>query len=158
MNEEISQDKAGIRIPPPLLFVAALGMGLALHFAVPLLFDLSMTIRTALAVVVSLASGVMAVAAFVTMHQHRTPFNPDKPTRAICCKGVFQITRNPLYLALVLLLLGTGVILSSLWLLFLTPVLLIFLDWLAVRPEEIYLARKFGDDYLEYKRTVRRWL
>jgi protein-S-isoprenylcysteine O-methyltransferase Ste14 len=63
-----------------------------------------------------------------------------------------------MYLALLFLLAGVAVFSGSIWMCLAVPALLIGLDITAVRPEEEYLARKFGDLYLAYKAKVNRWL
>jgi protein-S-isoprenylcysteine O-methyltransferase Ste14 len=84
--------------------------------------------------------------------------NPWKPTSHIEQRGPFRFTRNPMYLQMVLVCLGIAVILANGWVLLLTPAVGWLLQRLAIRPEEAYLERKFGDDYRAYKRRVRRWL
>ena len=63
-----------------------------------------------------------------------------------------------MYLALLLLLTGVAIVSGSIWLILAVVALLIVLDILAVRPEEEYLERNFGGQYLAYKTKVRRWL
>jgi protein-S-isoprenylcysteine O-methyltransferase Ste14 len=84
--------------------------------------------------------------------------NPWKPTTEILKRGPFRFTRNPMYLQMVLICLGFAIILSNPWILLLTPVCAWILQVFAILPEEAYLERKFGENYLSYKRAVRRWL
>jgi protein-S-isoprenylcysteine O-methyltransferase Ste14 len=84
--------------------------------------------------------------------------NPWKPTTEIVESGPFRVTRNPLYLQMLLMCVGVAVILMDWWILVLTPVCAWLLQRLAILPEEAYLQRKFGDAYLAYKSRVRRWL
>jgi len=84
--------------------------------------------------------------------------NPWKPTPAIVASGPFRITRNPMYLQMALVCIGFAVLLSSVWILLLTPVCAWLLQRFAILPEEAYLERKFGDAYRAYKGRVRRWL
>lgn len=84
--------------------------------------------------------------------------NPWKPTTQIVERGPFRITRNPMYLQMVLACIGIAVALMNLWILGLTLVCAGLLQRLAILPEERYLERKFGDAYLAYKGRVRRWL
>jgi protein-S-isoprenylcysteine O-methyltransferase Ste14 len=90
--------------------------------------------------------------------RNKTPFDPAKPTVAIVRQGPFQLSRNPMYLALLLLLAGVAVFTGSLWMCLAVPALWVVLDMTVVRPEEEYLERNFGGRYLEYKAKVRRWL
>jgi len=84
--------------------------------------------------------------------------NPWKPTTHIEVRGPFRITRNPMYLQMLLVCIGVGVAINSWWILLFTPLAGCALYWLAIRPEEEYLEKKFGETYLTYKRRVRRWL
>jgi protein-S-isoprenylcysteine O-methyltransferase Ste14 len=84
--------------------------------------------------------------------------NPWKPTPSLIDRGPFRLTRNPMYLQMVLACLGVAVMLMNWWIVILTPIAAWSLQRLAIVPEEAYLERKFGDAYLAYKRRVRRWL
>ncbi len=63
-----------------------------------------------------------------------------------------------MYLSMLLLLAGIAVLMSSLWLIFAVPVLYVLLLYKAVKPEERYLAQKFGKEYGAYSARVRRWI
>lgn len=67
-------------------------------------------------------------------------------------------SRNPMYVGFALWTLGIAVLLNSVWMLLVVPVGLVLTDRIVIRREERYLERKFGDEYLSYKRRVRRWL
>lgn len=82
--------------------------------------------------------------------------NPWKPTPQIVERGPFRLTRNPMYLQMVLVCVGVVVILMNAWILVLTPVCAWLLQRFAILPEEAYLERKFGAAYLAYKSRVRR--
>jgi protein-S-isoprenylcysteine O-methyltransferase Ste14 len=84
--------------------------------------------------------------------------NPYKPTFAIIDRGPFRVTRNPMYLQMVLVCAGIGIAFANGWILLLTPICGWLLWRLAISPEEAYLEEKFGAEYLNYKKRVRRWL
>jgi protein-S-isoprenylcysteine O-methyltransferase Ste14 len=84
--------------------------------------------------------------------------NPLGEVRAVVRSGPFRYTRNPMYLSLILLYLGGTLAFRLAWgLLFLVPVFLA-LHFGVIVPEEQHLDSKFGSDYAEYKRRVRRWV
>ena len=83
---------------------------------------------------------------------------PSNGCSSILARGPFRLSRNPMYLQMVLVCVGFAVVLSNLWILLLTPFCAWALQALAIIPEETYLEAKFGEAYLAYKRRVRRWL
>ena len=84
--------------------------------------------------------------------------NPWKSTPEVLDSGPYRMSRNPMYLQMVLACVGFAVMLWNVWILLLTPGCVWILQRFAILPEEAYLERKFGDRYLSYKRRVRRWL
>lgn len=94
----------------------------------------------------------------VLMRRSGQSENPWKPTDRILERGPFRITRNPMYLQMIVACIGIAVLLANLWILFLIPICAFALQRWAILPEEAYLEEKFGAAYLDYKRRVRRWL
>jgi protein-S-isoprenylcysteine O-methyltransferase Ste14 len=84
--------------------------------------------------------------------------NPWKPTTAIIERGPYRLTRNPMYLQMVVACIGVAIAFANTWILLLVPVCAWVLQALAIIPEEQYLERKFGEHYLAYKKRVRRWI
>jgi len=148
-----------IILPPPLVFFAFLGAGFLFDYLIPCrLFRLPQEVRLISSAVLAAISFYFALGSIIALLRNKTPFDPSKPTVTIVCQGPFQLSRNPMYLSLLLLLAGVALFTSSLWLCLAVPALWIVLDKSAVRPEEEYLERNFGGRYLEYKAKVRRWL
>lgn len=96
--------------------------------------------------------------ALSTMARVGTALLPGGATTTILDTGPFRYSRNPLYIGLVVLDLGLALLWPSFWALLLVPLGFALLWWGAVAPEERYLAAKFGDAYVDYRRRVRRWL
>jgi len=92
------------------------------------------------------------------MSRHRTALLPGGSTRVILDSGPFGLSRNPLYVGLVVLTAGLALLVASAWALVSVPLGFALLWWGAVRPEERYLTAKFGAEYTDYRRRVRRWL
>ncbi len=90
------------------------------------------------------------------MVRAKTAVDVRKPTTEIVTSGVFQFSRNPIYLGMVLLCLGAAFLLDSVWFLALCAPLAIVLQRGVI--EETYLEQKFGAKYLRYKAKVRRWI
>jgi protein-S-isoprenylcysteine O-methyltransferase Ste14 len=92
------------------------------------------------------------------MRRAGTNVDPRAPALLIVTHGPFRFTRNPLYLSLTLLTIGLALCFNIIWaLVTLVPTLIIMRQGVILR-EERYLEGKFGQPYLDYKRTVRRWI
>ena len=153
------QDRPDIIFPPPLIFAILLGTGFFLDYLFPLkLYTISWLPRIIGSGIIFLFSGWLALASFRVLQKNKTPFDPSKPTVVIIQEGPFRISRNPMYLSLLLLLLGVAVLTASIWMFLAVPLLLYVFVIGVVKPEEEYLKRKFGNDYQGYKTKVRRWI
>ena len=86
------------------------------------------------------------------------PSEPRKPTSRIVTGGIFKYSRNPMYTGLTLCFAGLGVAIDKPWLLILLIPTVIVVRQLLIRPEERYLEEKFGEEFVIYRKTVRRWL
>ena len=161
MPGETRPDAAAVRVFPPAvpLLTILIGAGLSWLWPIHLGFELPTPARYWIggAIVVG---AVLCLGFWAVMLFHRTgqDANPWKPTPEIVARGPYRITRNPMYLGMVLVCVGVAVILNDVWILVLTPICAWLLQRFAIRPEEAYLERKFGDSYLAYMRRVRRWL
>lgn len=112
---------------------------------------------TGLVLVVALGMGAAAVMHFFRVGTTAHPHCPEKSS-CLVAHGIYRYSRNPMYLALLLLLVAwslyLGWILSPLgWGLF-----VLWITRFQIRPEERALERVFGEDYRAYCRRVRRWL
>ena len=106
------------------------------------------------------ASAGVVLAALASMVHARTTINPFAPARAssLVTGGVFRLSRNPMYLSLLLLLAGYAVRLDS-PLAWLGPLgFVLYVNRFQIAPEERALRAKFGDAYLRYQERTRRWL
>jgi len=162
MNEQISENKqssdnAGVIAFPPALYAITLLIGLGLNFLFPVSF-LPQPVSLLLAVLAMIGAGWFSTSAFRAMKRAETAVDPAKPTTAIVSDGVFSLSRNPLYLSLTLLYIAISLLFSALWALLLLLPLLALVQIGVIQREEIYLERKFGDEYLRYKTEVRRWI
>lgn len=157
--EEREAAKVGVFPPGVPLVAVLLAVGLDRLWPVDLGFSISTPLRYWLGGIIVAAAffglGVWAVLLFKRSGQ--SP-NPWKSTPAIEERGPFRVTRNPMYLQMVLISFGLSVVMMNWWLLALTPVVGWVLQRFAIRPEEAYLEQRFGDVYLAYKNRVRRWI
>ena len=152
-------DKARVIFPPPLMFFIALGAAAGMEYVLPLRLQAGPWLpRIVVGAALLVTAGVFAVSSIVVLTRNHTPFDPARPTKKIITSGPFRFSRNPMYLSLLLSLVGLAALICSVWFLVLVPFLWVALDYGAVRPEERYLIEKFGDTYRKYMRDVRRWL
>jgi len=150
---------AKVRFPPPLVFLGAIVLGVIVHHkAMPLSLVFARGLRLAAAVLI-LACGVSLVASARILFK-RTGQNPIpwKPTPELILEGPYRFTRNPMYVGVTLFVIGLGLAVNNLWIsLFAAPALLV-VHFIAVLPEERYLAEKFGEGYRSFLAQVRRYL
>src|SRR5262245_6737901 len=148
-----------LKIPPP---VVALLFALLMWLVSSLCgtADFSFGYRVGVAVVVVCIGMVFGFAAMASFVRAKTTMNPTKPsaTSSLVTHGVYSVTRNPMYLSLVLYLVAWVVYLSSWMALLLIPVFMLYINQFQIKPEERVLAALYGSDYAAYKARVRRWL
>ena len=152
-----AQESTGIRLIPPLVYAAPLLIGLALERLVPLI-DISMHLRAGFAVLLMGASIALVVPAVLRFRRAKTPFDVRKPATSLITDGPNRFTRNPGYVALTLLYVGLGFAFGSVWVLMLIVPTLVVMDYGVIRKEEQHLEAQFGEEYLRYKASVRRWI
>ncbi len=150
-------DNPGVIAFPPALYAGTLLIGLLLDSVFPIGF-LPRSVALILGVLALICAALIAISAFRVMNRARTAIHPSHPTTAIVSDGVFSLSRNPIYLSITLLYIGITLLFSALWALLLLLPLLVIVQIGVVKREEIYLERKFGDEYLRYKTRVRRWV
>lgn len=147
------------KIPAPII-AAMLGAAMKLY---ALKFGVAIDptrLRMLVGVGLSQASAVLALTAAATLWHARTTINPLDPgkTRQLVTGGVFRLSRNPIYLSLLMLLLAYAIRLDSpaVWL---APVAFVaYVTRFQIQPEERVLQAKFGEAFLAYRRRTRRWL
>lgn len=148
-----------LKIPPVVVFLVCAAAMWALAGYAPQA-AVGIPGRLPLAVALSLAAVSLGVKAILDFRRHRTtvlPHQPDKAS-AVVTDGVYGYTRNPMYLALAILLLAWAIGLGNLAALAGLPVFIAYMTRFQVMPEERVLAGKFGAPYREYLAGVRRWI
>ena len=154
------QDYADVVVKPPILFAGAVLLGCLLTWIVPLGPGLGAGNVRALA-----AGGALALVGFalgaLSVREFRragTSVVPGEPSTVLLDNGPYRFTRNPIYIAFVILYVGLAIMLTSAWMLVLLIPVLIVLQRGVVEREEAYLQSKFGEAYRKYQTRVPRWL
>ena len=150
-------DRAGVIFPPPLIMLLALIAAIALQRFWPLSVA-SRAVAVTLGVAFCLFGIGIAAWGRITLVRGGTDVSPYRPTTSIITGGPYRFTRNPLYVGIQSLFIGLSLLVGTWWgLVLLVPAFLI-LHFGVVLREEAYLEHKFGQPYLAYKSSVRRWL
>jgi protein-S-isoprenylcysteine O-methyltransferase Ste14 len=153
-------DRSGVRLFPPLVYAAALGMAFLIHWRFPVHIVPAEFVRPLRIVgaVVLLAWLALAVWAVATFRSIGTTPNPAGGSTALALEGPYRFSRNPMYLSLLIMTAGIGFVANTLWPLLLLPLVVVVLRRKVIDHEERYLAAKFGESYRAYMARVRRWL
>jgi protein-S-isoprenylcysteine O-methyltransferase Ste14 len=96
--------------------------------------------------------------AFLEFRKARTTLDPHGSAKQLVTAGIYQITRNPIYLGFLLMVIGLPLNSGIYWGILLSPIYAITMDRLVIAREEAYLEMKFKDQYKDYQSHVRRWL
>jgi protein-S-isoprenylcysteine O-methyltransferase Ste14 len=150
-------ETAGIRVPPPVYYLAAFLGGVALELVFPTSWPV-FGVRIAAALLAGAAWLALDGAAMVRFRRAGTSMVPMKPTTALVTSGPYRFTRNPMYLGMAFLYIAFAFGLGVIWALALLPAVVVIVDRFVIAREEPYLERKFGQAYRDYKARVRRWL
>jgi protein-S-isoprenylcysteine O-methyltransferase Ste14 len=145
------------RLIPPILFLMCLALMALLRWLRPIttLFPMPWAMLGIVPVFVGLLSGILGAYQF---RKAKTVIRPFREASTLVTAGVFRYSRNPMYLGIVLVLIGTWILFGAL-----SPVLgiVIFMvtaDRWYIRVEEEMLRQKFGADFDAYRSKVRRWI
>ncbi len=150
-------DSSGAIAPPPLIALALVALGVALGVLWPV--ELIPAPWQYLAGGVIIAASLLLVAsAFRLFRRARTPVPTYRTPTALVTDGVYTLSRNPIYLSMMLLMIGLAVALDNIWLLGLAAIFQQIIRWGVIAREERYLDAKFGQDYRAFKERTRRWI
>ena len=155
-------EKAGLSLCcplPPLIYVAAIAISIIAHYPIPfpgspLLSD----ILFAAGFLALLAVAALCFTAIRTMTRAKTTLNPNAAPEHLVTSGPFAVTRNPMYLANTLLMIGVGLISGITWFLPLAIIAAFVTQKVSIESEEKILIEKFGKRYRDYAKRVRRWI
>ena len=156
---ENKNDNPGVYIPPPLFYVVAFFAALLLQKLVPLNKQFFYTTTSKI-----IGSAIILISLFFNFPALRQFFKTKntlvtiKPANSLQTTGIYSISRNPMYVSLLLLYVGLSFIIGNWWHLILLPLLFLIVQEYIIKREEKYLDRRFGEQYFDYKTKVRRWI
>jgi protein-S-isoprenylcysteine O-methyltransferase Ste14 len=155
--EASATETTGIRVPPPLYYVAGILVGVGLEAAFPI--DRPPLAVTIIAVVIGVAGWlVFDGAATRSFLRAKTSMIPMKPSTALVTDGIYRLTRNPMYVGMAFLYVAIALAIGLIWPLVVLPLVILAIDRLVIAKEEPYLERRFGQAYRDYMARTRRWV
>lgn len=145
------------RALPPTYFYITLLLVVILYFIFPIKTILDFPVNLT-GLIPGIAGAVLNIIADKDFKKANTTVKPFDKSSTLITKGVFQISRNPMYLGMVLILLSASMITGTLSPFFVIPPYIIFMQIVFINEEEKMLEAEFGNDWKNYKTKVRRWI
>ena len=146
-----------MKIYPPLMVLAGIITQLLLGYIAPVQPILSETWQyIGIALMVLGFATILLVAR--SFRKHETTIIPDGQPSALMEGGLFAHSRNPIYIAMAVLLIGSGLAIGHIWALIVVPLFVLLVQQIWIVKEEENLETEFGQIYRNYKMRVRRWL
>ncbi|EAQ67432.1 membrane protein, putative [Marinomonas sp. MED121] len=152
-----------LKVPPLLLVIifAMLMWWVSLEANIASVqLSLSSTTRVGVLILAFIIGAGFAISGVKAFKEAQTTVNPTRPntSSSLVTSGIYQYTRNPMYVGFLLSLLGWGIFLANLIALSLCMVFIWYMNRFQIEPEERALERLFGDEVLTYRQHVRRWV
>jgi len=146
-----------LKVPPPIV---ALLVGLAMWLSSRPLPSDTAPWRLAVAVLCAGFGVVVCILGVWAFRQAKTTVNPVNPEKAssVVSTGIYNYTRNPMYVGLTTLLVGWSIWLATPWALLGPVAFMLYMTRFQIIPEERVMSSKFGRAYDGYRQRVRRWL
>jgi protein-S-isoprenylcysteine O-methyltransferase Ste14 len=150
-------DHAPVRIVAPILFAIEylIGALIGMVWPLPALGSPTRWLAGGALIVPALLFGIASLA---TMRRAGTSPNPHVASAAMVDAGPYRLTRNPMYVSMILIFAGVACLFRATWVLVLMPLAALAVDRWVIVPEERYLTERFGDSYAAYRARVRRWI
>ncbi len=145
------------KILPPTFFNAAIAIIILVYFVFPVskIIHFPWNLPGIFLVIFGVVLNLHADSSF---KKNSTTVKPFEKSSRLITTGTFRLSRNPMYLGMVSILLGICIILGSITPFFVVLIFIIVIDYLFIRVEESMLEEQFGNTWLKYKKSVRRWI
>jgi protein-S-isoprenylcysteine O-methyltransferase Ste14 len=160
MNNHINKSKGpGVYIPPPLFYIIIFIASELIQKQIPIANSLfhKVTFKI-IGIFFIIASSIFLARSFRQFFQSKNTVVLIKPATTLQTTGIYEISRNPMYVGLILLYLGITCFIGNWWNIIFLPFLILIMQSYVIKREENYLDLEFGQQYTEYRRRVRRWL
>jgi protein-S-isoprenylcysteine O-methyltransferase Ste14 len=149
----------GVYIPPPLFYVLIFIVAGILQSKIPIadaLFRLQ-SIKV-LGIIFFIIAAFFLARSLRQFFQSKNTVILIKPASSLQKTGIYGISRNPMYVGLAVIYLGITCFIGNWWNIILFPILFLIVQEYIIKREEKYLEAEFGQQYIDYRRIVRRWL
>ena len=145
------------RIPPPLIAMLCV---LIIFLSKSIFPSFVFSYKLQLGIFVSTIGFLLLIVSIKSFIDNKTTINPLnlKKSTYLVTSGVFRFSRNPMYLGILLFLLGTAIILNIIGGLIISILFIFYMNFFQIIPEEKALQNLFGKNYRNYRKTVRRWI
>ena len=145
------------RIPPPLIAMICV---LIIFLSKSIFPSFVFSYKLQLGIFVSTIGFLLLIVSIKSFIDNKTTINPLnlKKSTYLVTSGVFRFSRNPMYLGMLLFLLGTAIILNIIGGLIISILFIFYMNFFQIIPEEKALQNLFGKNYRNYRKTVRRWI
>jgi len=145
------------RIPPPLIAMLCV---LIIFLSKSIFPSFVFSYKLQLGIFVSTIGFLLLIVSIKSFIDNKTTINPLnlKKSTYLVTSGVFRFSRNPMYLGMLLFLLGTAIILNIIGGLIISILFIFYMNFFQIIPEEMALQNLFGKNYRNYRKTVRRWI
>ena len=157
MTKEPDRPKINPMVHPPLVVLMFIVIAYFLGRFAPLPFVAPMVLRY-IGLALTFVGFLLGISAFMEFRKSRTTLNPHGSTKQLVTSGIYRLTRNPIYLGFLLMVIGLPLNSGLYWGLVLAPFYVLLMNRLIIQHEESYLEKKFGKTYTGYAARVRRWL
>jgi protein-S-isoprenylcysteine O-methyltransferase Ste14 len=145
------------KVLPPVWFLLSIILMVGLHLWLPIK-QLFFAPITYLGIAAILGGIVMVLACAYLFRKQNTTIKPFQESSYLLREGLFTRSRNPIYSGMIITLIGLWIVLGSLTPLIIIPTFTWLIQEKFIKQEEKMLEEKFGEEYEDYKATVRRWI
>lgn len=153
------KDHPGVYVPPPMLYAMLFLLSVAMQKFIPLsrsFFELSITRYLRAGCI--LCGVAFVLPALITFLRTKNTLITIKPAKSLQTSGIYSLSRNPMYTGLLFIYCGVAFVKGNWWTFIFIPLVVMVVTMIVIIREENYLTRAFGQDYLDYKKRVRRWM
>lgn len=154
---EPKRDHASVFVYPFVVYIGLAIVAILLQVVLPLSFMPEKLARISGVILIAL-NFIFGIPAIRGMLLAKTSPNPKRPSTTLILSGIYQRTRNPMYVGLTMVFAGVLTFNQNMWGLLFVPLLVWLITIWVIIPEETYLEEKFGLEYSKYKSSVRRWI